>query len=192
MTLKARPEQKANPVPAQDAETQLSAFIASYTPQIGSLAVAIREEMRNLYPMANELVYDNYNALAIGFGPSEKASEAVFSIALFPRWVSLFFLQARGLPDPDRLLKGSGNVARYVVLSSPEMLHQPAIAALMREAVARTKVAFDPENPHRLIIKSVSAKQRPRRPAGDPQQNSAKASGKPAKSKKSMVVDSKI
>src|ERR1039458_9537409 len=63
-------------------------------------------------PGAVQLVYDNYNALVIGFGPSERASEASFSIVLYPRWVTLFFLQGAGLPDPRRLLKGSGKVVR--------------------------------------------------------------------------------
>ena len=65
-----------------------------------------------------QLVYDNYNALAIGFGPSERASEAIFSIVLYPRWVTLFFLQGAGLADPKRLLKGSGKVVRHIVLAS--------------------------------------------------------------------------
>ena len=152
---------------SQDPEMQLAGFVAKYTPEIGALAEAIRNRMRKLYPEALELVYDNYNALAIGYGPTEKASEAIFSIALFPRWVSLFFLQARGLPDPQRLLKGSGSVAKHVVLPSPAMLDDPDLAALMAEAVTRVKVPFDPGNRHRLIIKSVSAKQRPRRPGGE-------------------------
>ena len=151
----------------QDPEMQLAGFIAKYTPEIGALAEAIRNRMRKLYPEALELVYDNYNALAIGYGPTEKASEAIFSIALFPRWVSLFFLQARGLPDPHRLLKGSGNVVKHIVLPSPAMLDDPEIAALMAEGVARAKVPFAAGNPHRLIIKSISAKQRPRRPGSE-------------------------
>src|SRR5579863_1308662 len=149
---------------ARDAEAELAGFIAKYAPEIGSLAVAIRAEMRKRYPMANELVYDNYNALAIGFGPSEKASEAIFSIALYPRWVSLFFLQARGLPDPHRILKGSGNVAKHIVLSSLDLLHDSAVRDLMNEAVARAKTPFDPKTQHRLVIKSISKAQRPRRP----------------------------
>jgi hypothetical protein len=95
----------------KEAEKQLATFLAEYDPEIADLAEQIRAEMCKLYPWALELVYDNYNALAIGFGPTERASEAIFSIALFPRWVSLFFLQAKGLPDPDQVLRGSGNVA---------------------------------------------------------------------------------
>jgi hypothetical protein len=149
---------------AANPEEQLAQFLAKYTPEIGAQAETILGAMRRLYPTAAELVYDNYNALAIGFAPSEKTSEAIFSIAVYPKWVSLFFLQAAGLPDPDRILKGSGNVAKHVVLQSPAMLHDPAVAALMQEAAARARVPFPAKGEHKLVIKSVSAKQRPRRP----------------------------
>lgn len=143
---------------------QLASFLAKFTPEIAARANAILARMRAGYPTALELVYDNYNALAIGFGPTERPSEAVFSIAVFPKWVSLFFLQARGLPGPGKILRGSGNVARHIVLASVEMLDDPAVQALMREATARAKIPFEADGRHRLIIKSVSAKQRPRRP----------------------------
>jgi len=69
--------------------------------------------MRKKFPRAEVMVYYNY-ALAIGFGPSERASDAVFSIVLYPRWVNLFFLQGAGLPDPHKLLKGSGKLVRSI------------------------------------------------------------------------------
>jgi hypothetical protein len=148
---------------ASSAEEELASFLAKYTPEVASLAESILGEMRRRYPVALELVYDNYNALAIGFGPTEKAREAIFSIAVFPQWVSLFFLQGAGLPDPDHILRGSGKVAKHVRLPSPATLDEPAVQELMREAAARAVVPFDPQGKHRLIIKSISAKQRPRR-----------------------------
>ncbi len=160
---KARRTASATP-PVEDARQQLASFLAKFTPEIAAKAEAILRKMRKLYPTALELVYDNYNALAIGFSPSERASDAIFSIAVYPRWVSLFFLQARGLPDPDKLLKGSGNVAKHVVLPSPAALNEPALQALMSSGEARAKVPMDSNGKHRLIIKSISAKQRPRRP----------------------------
>jgi hypothetical protein len=150
---------------AKDAEKQLAGFMAKFTDEVASLAEAILGEMRRLYPTALELVYDNYNALAIGFGPTERASEAIFSIALFPRWVSLFFLQAKGLSDPGKILRGNGSVARHIVLPSPDTLHDPLVQDLMREATARARVPFDSNGVHRLIVKSISKAQRPRRPA---------------------------
>jgi hypothetical protein len=149
---------------APDPERQLAGFIARFTPEVAELAEAVLNKMRRRYPTALELVYDNYNALAIGFCPTERASDGIFSIALYPKWVSLFFLQGAHLPDPAKLLKGSGNVVRYIVLPNPAMLDDPAVTALMNEAVARARVPFDSKGAQRLIIKSVSAKQRARRP----------------------------
>lgn len=146
-------------------ETQLASFIAKYTPEIAALAEAILNRMRKLYPTAVEIVYDNYNALAIGFGPSDRASEVIFSITLYPKWVSLFFMQAKGLSDPYLLLQGSGSVAKHVVLKSVQMLDDPALRDLMDDASAKAKLPFNAEGNHRLLIKSVSEKQRPRRPA---------------------------
>lgn len=148
-----------------DAERQLASFIGRYTPEIAALALEIRARMRAKYPSALELVYDNYNALAIGYAPGEKTSEAIFSIALYPQWVSLFFLQAKGLPDPDRILKGSGSVVKHLVLRAADDLEHPSVRGLMHEAVQRAKAPFTPHGTHRLIIKSVSENQRPRRPA---------------------------
>src|SRR5262249_18408744 len=102
--------------------------------------------------------------LAIGFAPGERSSEAIFSIALFPRWVSFFFLQGRGLPDPHGLLQGKGSVARHIVLTTPTVLDRPEVRTLIDEALLNAKVPFDPAQPRRLIIKSISARQRPRRP----------------------------
>jgi hypothetical protein len=145
-------------------EKQLASFLAKYDPETASLAEAVLVEMRARYPTALELVYDNYNALAIGFGPTERPSQAIFSIALFPRWVSLFLLQAKGVPDPEKRLQGSGSVAKRIVLPSPAALNDPAVRSLLKEAVARAVVPFDSRGTRRLIIKSISAKQRPRRP----------------------------
>jgi hypothetical protein len=120
--------------------------------------------MRKQAPGAVELVYDNYNALVIGFGPSERASQAILSIALYPRWVNLFFLQGARLSDPQRLLKGEGTRVRHVVLEDASVLDAPAVKALIARAVAASSMLFDGRRRRRMVIKSVSARQRPRRP----------------------------
>ncbi len=145
-------------------EEQLAGFIAKYTPEIGTLAYAALAKMRARLPGAIELVYDNYNALAIGFGPTDRTSDAIFSIALYPRWVSLFFFPGAGLPDPHKLLKGSGKSVRHIVLESAADLDKPAIKTLMKHALERADIPLDKKNRSRIIIKSISAKQRQRRP----------------------------
>jgi|SRR5215469_4615644 len=152
-------------VSARTPESELDSFLAKYTPEIQSRATAILVRMRELVPSAIELVYDNYNALAIGFSPTERASEAIFSIAVYPKWVSLFFLQAKGLKDPDGLLQGSGSVAKHVVLPDVGALDDPKVRKLMEAAKRLAKVPLRADTVHRVVVKSVSAKQRPRRPA---------------------------
>ena len=144
---------------------QLRAFLAKYSPEISARAQAILKKMRARYPSALEMVYDNYNALVIGFSPTERPSEAIFSIVLFPQWVTLCFLQGKGLPDPKKILQGEGNLVRHIRLPSPDTLDDPAVVAVMQAAATRAKVPFDSACKHRLIIRSISAKQRPRRPA---------------------------
>lgn len=146
------------------AERELQDLIDRYTPEIATLARACLKKMRTRFPGAVQLVYDNYNALAIGFSPSARASEAIFSVVLYPRWVTLFFLQGAGLPDPNKLLKGSGKMVRHIVLAAAADLDKPAIQALMATALNRAKVAMDPDAPGSLEIRSISPKQRPRRP----------------------------
>jgi Domain of unknown function (DU1801) len=150
---------------AATATAQLRAFLDKYSPEISARALASLRKMRARYPSALELVYDNYNALAVGFGPTERPSEAIFSIAIYPNWINLFFLQGKGLPDPKKLLQGSGNQVRHIRLPSPDTLDDPAVVALMQAAATLAKVPFDPAGKHRLIIRAVAAKQRPRRPA---------------------------
>lgn len=145
-------------------ERQLGEFLAEYSPDVQRVAKAALKKLRALVPGAVELVYDNYNALAISFGPTERSSDAVLSIALYPRWVSLFFVTGASLPDPAHLLKGSGSRMRHIVLESGDDLEQPAIVELIRTAVERARAPFGPTR--KLIIRSVSAKKRPRVSAG--------------------------
>ena len=146
-------------------EEQLAEFLAKYTPEVAAEAVAALERLRPHVPGAVEMVYDNYNALVVGFGATERASEAVLSIAVMPRWVDLCFLaDASSLPDPQGLLQGSGKVARHIVLKDAADIDTPAVRALIALAVGRSRTPFDTAAPGRMVIKSVSARQRPRRP----------------------------
>jgi hypothetical protein len=144
-------------------EKQLAGFIGKFAPRRALEIRAARRKMRALLPSATELVYDNYNFFVIGYGPDDRASLGIFSIAAQADGVSLCFLQGAGLPDPTRRLRGSGNVVRSIRLESVGVLDEPDVRALIAVALSRAKVPLDPSATHQLIIKSVSAKQRPRR-----------------------------
>ena len=146
-------------------EAQLEKFLARYKPEIAGLAKAALVKMRKRQPGAAELVYDNYNALVIGFAPGARPSHAIFSIALYPRWVNLFFLHGKGLRDPEKLLRGSGKQVRSVVLESAGTLDDPAVEDLIAQALERAAVPFDFGGKRTLTIRAATEKRRPRRPA---------------------------
>jgi hypothetical protein len=148
-------------------KAQLAGFLAKFTPEIAARAKAAIAKMRARFPTANQMVYDNYNFLVVGFAPTDKPSEAIFSIALHARGVGLCFLQAGSkLTDPQKLLKGNGKQVRSIRLESADALDRPAVKSLMSQAVELAAVPFPKTGRGKLIIGSVSAKQRPRRPAG--------------------------
>jgi hypothetical protein len=147
------------------AQNQLDEFIDKYLPEVAGTARACLKTMRARLAGATELVYDNYNALAIGFSPSEKASEGIFSIVLYPRYVTLFFLQGAHLPDPKKILRGDGKRVRHIRLESASDLEKPAIRELMATALKTAKRTIDRNAAGGLIIKSISAKQRARQPS---------------------------
>jgi hypothetical protein len=147
-------------------QTQLDGFIDRFTPEIAALAKAVLNKMRKRLPSANQLVYDNYNALVIGFGPTERSSDAIVSIALYPRRVNLCLLQGgrSRIKDPSKLLRGSGSTNRFIPLEGAGDLDRREVEDLMAQALATASVPLNQSATGRLLIKSVSARQRPRRP----------------------------
>ena len=120
--------------------------------------------MQARLPGAVSMVYDSYNALVIGFGPEEKVKTTPLSIALYPRWTNLFFLMGAALPDPHRLLKGEGAIVRSIQIDRLDQLDDPRIDALITAAVMHVGWRLDPTAKNRLVVKSISATQRARRP----------------------------
>jgi hypothetical protein len=141
------------------AREQLAAFIRKFDPTIAAKARASIASLRKVMPGANLLVYDNYNALAIAFAPTERASDAILSIALYPRWVSLFLVGGQKLADPKKLLRGSGKTMRHVVLDDVS-IDTPAVRALVRGVLSKKTM---PKTRGKILIKAIVAKQRPRR-----------------------------
>ena len=153
----------------RDPERQLATFIAKFTPEMAKFIRAARAKMRKQLPQALELVYDNYNFFVIGYGPNEKAGDAILSLAAQAKGLSLCFLQGAALPDPQGILRGSGKVVRSIRLENAATLDRPEVRALIEAALSRAKIPLAEDGQHILIIKSVSAKQRPRRPTREKQ-----------------------
>lgn len=150
---------------ASSGNAELDGFIAKFTPAVEALTHILFAKMCARLPGSTIPVYDNYNALAIGFGPDATVKHVVLSLAVMPRWVTLCFTWGVKLDDPHGRLKGSGNQVRSVQLHGASAIDDPDIEALIADALAKAIVPIDPKAPGGIVIKSVSAKQRPRRPA---------------------------
>jgi hypothetical protein len=153
---------KAAPSPL-NAERQLKDFVAKFEPKHQTLIRAVRKALRNRFPTANELVYDNYNFFVIGYSPTERPSDAIISLAAGANGVGLCFIHGASLPDPGKILLGSGNQTRFIRLESAAVLARPEVEALVAAAIAQAKTDLKTTGRGKLIIRSVSAKQRPRR-----------------------------
>lgn len=142
---------------------QIKGFIDKFDPNVAKLARAYRAALRKRFPTATELVYDNYQALAFGFCSTDRASDAIVSLAVMRGKVSLCFVYGAKLADPGKLLHGGGNQVRFLSLDSPGRLGEPAVESLLKAAVANGKTPLPKSGKGATIVKSVSAKQRPRR-----------------------------
>ena len=143
---------------------QVAGFIAKFDPAVAKLVRAARSVIRKRFPTAIELVYDNYNALAIGYSTTERTSDVLFSLAVYARGVNLYFMYGRSLPDPGGLLQGSGTQGAFVRLDDVSVLDEPGVRALIAAAVRQAEPPLPSRGRGYTIVKSISARQRPRRP----------------------------
>ena len=151
------------------AETQLASFFAKYEPAMAKLGKALRAKLRARLPGLFEIVYvyESQDALVISYSPTEHGYDGLFSIALYPNGVKLFFGQGARLSksDPNRLLQGSGKTVRHVVLNAAADFDRAEIQALMAAALKLAKPRLDAGAKGSVIIKAEEQKQRARRAA---------------------------
>lgn len=149
--------------PASSGEAQLRTFIAKFDTRNQRQIRAVRRELRRRFPTAFELVYDNYNFLVIAYSPTERPSDAIISIAANASGVGLCLLYGAKLPDPQRVLLGSGNQTRFIRLPSSDVLGRPEVKALLDAAESQARAPMPPSGRRGVIVRSISKKQRPRR-----------------------------
>lgn len=148
--------------PRLDAEQQLAGFIAKFGPKHRALIRSVRQKLRLRFPTAHELVYDNYNFFVIGYCPTERPSDCFLSIAAAANGVALCFTHGASFPDPKGILTGAGKQTRFLRLESAAVLARPEVKALLSLAADRADAPLPATGRGKLIIRSVSAKQRPR------------------------------
>jgi hypothetical protein len=142
---------------------QLAGFIAKFEPRLQRLIRAVRSALRKRFPTANELVYDNYNFFVIGYCTTERPTDCIVSMAAAANGVGICFTYGASLPDPKKILVGEGKQTRFLRLDSAKVLQRPEVETLLALAAARMRRPLPETGAGKLVIRSISAKQRPRR-----------------------------
>jgi hypothetical protein len=144
-------------------EAQLRSLIEKFDPKDQRLMRSVRSAVRKRLPAANELVYDYRTSLVIGYSPTDRGVESIVATAVRADGVSLYFNQGKWLPDPKKLLMGSGKQTRFMRVEAARQLKHPDVEALIAAAIDQATVPLASKGRGRLVIKSSAAKQRPRR-----------------------------
>ena len=141
-------------------ESQLRSLIEKFDPEDQKLIRAVRSAVRKRFPTANELVYDYGTSLVIGYSPTEHGVESIVSTAARTDGVRLYFMHGPQLPDPKKLLMGSGKQARFIPVRAAKELAHPDVEALIVAAIGKAGVALPSEGRGRLVIKPTAASKR--------------------------------
>lgn len=116
----------------------LTKFLKPFDKNVKDTALFLCEFVLDLYPKSYELIYDNYNALAIGFAPSEKAGDAFCSIAVYAKYVNFGFIRGSEIEDPEKRLTGSGTFYRYITVKVKKEFPKVYIKKLLKSAYANS------------------------------------------------------
>src|SRR5262245_4753606 len=144
----------------------LRSCIARFDPKDQKLFRSVRAAVRKRFPTANELAYDYADSVVIGYSPTDRAIDGIVSITARADGVRLYLMHGPQLPDPKKLLRGSGKQVRFVQLETASKLTHPDVEALMAASVEQAKDSLPSKGRGRLIIRTAAAKQRPgRRPS---------------------------
>jgi hypothetical protein len=145
----------------KDHTKDLTKFLKPFPKEVQDTVWWLREFVWELYPQANELIYDNYNALAFGWSITERQGHVFNSIAVgrTSHHVHFGFYYGAQLSDPDNLLMGEGNQYRYILVTDKKAFPKSYMKRLLKEAYvnSRAKVKDESEIRHGLTItKSIS------------------------------------
>jgi len=147
-------------------EEQLRTFIEKFDPKHQKFIRSVRAALRKRFPTANEVAYDYSSFFVVGYSPTEQGIESIVSIAARADGVDLYFSHGPQLPDPKKLLKGSGKQVRFIRLETVRQLAHPDVEAFIAAAIDLASVPYASKGKGSLIIKTnktVVAKKKPSR-----------------------------
>jgi hypothetical protein len=142
-----------SPEERRAAEAELNRLLAEFAPTHQRLIGTTRRRLRKLMPSAHEVVYEYKDAIVISYSPTGRGYEGVIGIRVSAEAVRLFFNRGPELPDPAKLLQGSGKQTRWIHLEGAATLSRPEVVGLIEEALARNPVPFAPSGRGPVVIR---------------------------------------
>lgn len=148
--------------------SDVTGFLKPFNQETEDMFLWLREFVWNKYPMANELVYDNYNAFVVGWSPTDRVGHTFCSVAIgrTSNNVHFGFYWGNELHDPNKMLLGQGKQYRYILVKNRETFPEVYITALIHEAWLNSlaKIKDNSQQIESLtIIKSISPAKRERK-----------------------------
>jgi hypothetical protein len=147
----------------RSAEAQVRTLIARFAPAQLRLLGIMRRSLRKRLPTAHEVVYEYRDCFVISYSPNDHGYEGVLAIRASANGISLYFNRGKELPDPAKLLQGSGKQTRSIHLEGASTLARPEVARLIDEAIACNPVPFARAGRGSVVIRSTAAQRRQRR-----------------------------
>lgn len=145
------------------AEAELDTLIARFASTHERLVASVRRSLRKRLPTAHEVVYEYADFVVISYSPNGNGYDGVLALRASIDGVSLYFNQAKGLHDPEKLLKGSGKQARWLALEGKSPLTRPTVSRLIDEALAQNRVPFEISGRGQVVVRSTTAQKRRQR-----------------------------
>ena len=143
----------------------LKKFLKPFPKEINEIVFWLRDFVWDLYPNTNELIYDNYNAVAFGWSPTDRVGHTFCSIAIgrTSHNVHFGFYWGSEIADPEKKLIGEGNQYRYLLVKDKKDFPKAYIKKLLKEAYANSLAKVKDKKQIKngeTITKSISAKKR--------------------------------
>ena len=142
-------------------EAQLRSFIDRFDPKEQKLIRAVRAVVRKRFPTANELAYVYNHSVGIGYSPTDHGIDGIVAISARADGVALFFNQGPELPDPKKILLGSGKQTRFIRVDAVGRLAHPDVRAMIAAAIDHARVPLPSKGKGKLLIRGAAAKRRP-------------------------------
>jgi hypothetical protein len=143
---------------------ELQSYMSKVDPGKQKLFREVRTSLRKRLPTANELAYDYGKFFVVSYSPTDQGIDSILSIAARPDGVRLYVSNGPTLPDPKRILRGSGKQARYFEMSAMSDLKRPEVEALIAAVIDRASAKMPATQSGALMIRGRGSRPS-RRPA---------------------------